>query len=200
VGFGDVYKRQVVNSVVASNTAIFANARYKFEGALITGASQVGPRTVELRIQYVLEGATQPTELIETRTVWLVPLWVVIVAGMLFVSGLVAFGRSTFRGRRRAPDRAPEQARDGAEEAGVVDATADSVAARGRHEPSDQLSPDARPLRTAGRAGGGHRLSGKERRALEEERRRRRERRAAEAEYGPDSARHGEAGGTEDPR
>ncbi|MBN2848621.1 MAG: hypothetical protein JXP72_09285, partial [Coriobacteriia bacterium] len=79
----DGSERTVVASVVASDTAIYADSRYRFEGALNTGGGRLGPHTFEVKLRYFLEDASTPTELIEQRTVWLVPMWLVLV--LLFI-------------------------------------------------------------------------------------------------------------------
>jgi len=183
----DSSERTVVASVVASDTAIYADSRYRFEGALNTGAGRLGPHTLEIRVQYFLEGASSPTELVESRTVWLVPMWLVLVV-MFVIFDLLAYGayrawRS--RGRKREPAAAvptdmtpspasPEPVSPEATEPGGSGAASvrNATGATG-----GLLDAPPLPSRSARH---GRKLTRKELKAEAEERRRRREARAAE--------------------
>lgn len=75
----------VAQSVVATDTAIFPSSGREFTGSLVTGGSGLGPHTVEVRVQYLEDGAQLPSELVEVRSVWLIPLWLVVLAGFIVV-------------------------------------------------------------------------------------------------------------------
>lgn len=189
----DASERTVAASVVASDTAVFADSRYRFDGVLNTGAGRFGLHTVEVKAIYLLEGAATPTELIEQRTVWLVPLWAVLLAGFIVFDLLMYAALRVWRGRSRGPARGrPTDAR-----ASIPASAADP----GAEDPPVAPDPDAREvvhpagagdsasnLRSRGvsrRQTGRTRMSRSELQAEAEERRRRREARAAEnAVYG----------------
>jgi len=162
----DRSERTVVASVVASDTAVYADSRYRFEGALSTGGGRLGPHTFEVKLRYFLEDASTPTELIEQRTVWLVPMWLVLVLFFIVFDILVYGAYRAWRGRERKPSKAAAEVQpsdEGARRASVVVMpTADYDA------PSSTRRTDRR-------------MSRKERELEAEERRQRREQRAAEA-------------------
>jgi hypothetical protein len=109
----DRSERSIVASVVASDTAVYADARYRFEGALDTGVGRLGPHTLEVRVRYFAEGATTPSELIEQRTVWLVPMWLVILLALLMLYALgywMARWLRSARKKSREPIREPAPA------------------------------------------------------------------------------------------
>ena len=195
----DRSEHSVVASVVASDTAIFADSRYRFEGALDTGAGRFGPHTLEVRLQYFLEGAQSPSELVEQRTVWLVPTWAVLLLLFLVFDGLVYGAVKAWRQRDRqskrvSPEPAPAsreilrdadaESADGA--AGTARLSAPTAPPREREQASHE-SPTALPREASHgsasqpRERHGRRLTRKELRLEAEERRRRREERAAEA-------------------
>jgi hypothetical protein len=93
-------EQAVVNSVVATDTAVYANSSREFTGVLDTVSARLGPHTVEVRTTYLEDGAQIPSELIEERTVWIVPLWAVALVGFLL---LYAFGYLAYRVFRRRP-------------------------------------------------------------------------------------------------
>ena len=194
----DRSERSVVASVVASDTAVLADSRYRFEGALNTGAGRFGPHTLEVRVRYFLEDAVTPTELIEQRTVWLLPMWVLLVLAFVLFDLLVWAAVRTYRSRRRAPgpsappgDVSPPRAARTTETSSasppplsVTDqpAVTPHVDAAGREAGA---SFGRSVAREEGRASRHQRASRKELRLEAEERRRRREQRAAEdARYG----------------
>jgi len=99
----DRSERSVVASVVASDTAVLADSCYRFEGALNTETGRFGPHTLEVGVRYFLEDAATPAELIEQRTVWLLPMWVVLVLAFILFDLLVWAAARTYRSRRGAP-------------------------------------------------------------------------------------------------
>lgn len=96
----------VAQSVVATDTTIFPNSGREFTGSLVTGGSGIGPHTVEVRLQYMQDGAQLPSELIETRSVWLIPLWLVVLVGFIVV---YALGYLVYRVMRRRGPRQPRE-------------------------------------------------------------------------------------------
>lgn len=90
----------VAQSVVATDTTIFPNSGREFTGSLVTGGSGFGPHTVEARVQYFEDGAQLPSELVETRSVWLIPLWLVVLAGFIIVYLLGYLVYRAMRGRK----------------------------------------------------------------------------------------------------
>jgi hypothetical protein len=119
----------------------------------MSGAS-LGPHTVDVRVQYFEDGAQLPSELVESVSVWVLPLWLLVLAGFIVVYSLGYLVYRARRGRSSKQSRVPEEP-----------ASADSTA----------YSPDLR---------GSERRRKTPRRLQDieaEERRRRRQERAAEA-------------------
>lgn len=190
----DRSERSVVASVVASDTAVLADSRYRFEGALNTGAGRLGPHAFELKVLYFLEGAASPTELVEQRTVWLVPMWLLLLLVFIAFDLLVWAAVRSYRSRRRPPrtsapsgdasspqtDR-PKYA-SSAGTAPLSESGAPSVVpSEGAAGPEAAAPLSRSAARDAGRASCHRRASRKELRLEGEERRRRREQRATEA-------------------
>lgn len=144
-------ERAVAEAVVATDTAVYAGSARQLSGVLASPGGRIGPHTVEVTVEYRAEGAQTPVQLVEKRTVWLLPYWLIVFAGFV-VAYLVAY--IVYRLRRRHPRRG------GGDKAGRVE------------EPSS--GPDGRG---AGRVSRQSRRSG--RNAEAEERRRAREERAA---------------------
>ncbi|MHB1016575.1 MAG: COG1361 family protein [Coriobacteriia bacterium] len=97
----------VAQSVVATDTAIFPSSGREFTGSLVTGGSGLGPHTVEVRVQYMQDGAQLPSELVETRSVWLIPLWLVVLAGFIVVYALGYVIYRALSGRKTKGDPKP---------------------------------------------------------------------------------------------
>lgn len=98
----------VAQSVVATDTTIFPDSGREFTGSLVTGGSGLGPHTVEVRVEYFQDGAQLPSELIETRSVWLIPLWLVVLAGFIVVYTLGYLVYRLMRGRKPRQPREPK--------------------------------------------------------------------------------------------
>lgn len=98
----------VAQSVVATDTAIFPGSGREFTGSLVTGGAGIGPHTVEVRVQYMQDGEQLPSELIETRSVWLIPLWLVVLAGFIVVYSLGYLVYRAVRGRGPKPKGEPK--------------------------------------------------------------------------------------------
>jgi len=96
----------VVQSVVATDTTIFPGSGREFTGSLVTGGSGIGPHTVEVKVTYLQDGAQFPSELVETRSVWLIPLWLVVLVGFIVVYTL---GYLVYRARRGRGPRRPRE-------------------------------------------------------------------------------------------
>ncbi|MBN2841242.1 MAG: hypothetical protein JXP37_09845, partial [Coriobacteriia bacterium] len=110
-----------------------------------------------------------PTELIEQRTVWLVPMWLVLVLLFIVFDILVYGAYRAWRGRERKPKKAPAEVQlrgGGTARASAVEPPASA----------DRDYDESSATRRADR-----RMSRKERELEAEERRQRREQRAAEA-------------------
>lgn len=75
----------VAESVLATDTTVYAGAGQQYTDELVAPPSALGPHTAEVRVTYMGENTQIPTEVIEQRTVWLVPLWAVIFVGFLVV-------------------------------------------------------------------------------------------------------------------
>lgn len=185
----DSNERSVVASVVASDTAIYADSRYRVDGALNTGAGRLGPHTLEVRVQYFLEGASSPTELVESRTVWLVPMWLVLVV-MFVIFDLLAYGayRAWRSGGRKPKPKpaaavpaemtpAPAPPEPVSPEAAEPGGSGAAPARNAAEAPGGLLDAPPLPSRSARH---GRKLTRKELKAEAEERRRRRQARAAE--------------------
>ncbi len=97
----DRSEKEVASAVVASETTVYARSNLQLSGKLDTVAGRLGPHTVEARVQYTKEGADLPTEVVEQRTVWLFPLWLLITAAVLVFVGAVALATRLMRGRGR---------------------------------------------------------------------------------------------------
>jgi hypothetical protein len=185
----DRSEQSVVASVVASDTPVYANARYRFDGALNTGVDRLGPHTVEVRVQYFLEGSANPTELVEQRSVWLVPLWAILVLAFIVLD---VIGYAIIRARKRGRSRAgaATEAAPTIERPPGFEPTARAEAVRvdaQREEPAVAPSPKpysaavAEPPASVPRSARHQkRMSRKDLRREAEERRRRRAERATE--------------------
>lgn len=75
----------LAQSVVATDAAIFPGSGREFTGSLVMGGSGIGRHTVEARVAYTEDGAQLPSEIVESRSVWVVPLWLVVLAGFIVV-------------------------------------------------------------------------------------------------------------------
>lgn len=101
----DRNEKEVASSQVASETTVLARSNLAFAGGLETVAGRFGPHTMEVRVQYSEEGAEFPTEIIEQRTIWLVPVWLLIVVAVLvFLLAIWLAVRLTRGPRSRARD------------------------------------------------------------------------------------------------
>lgn len=98
----------VAQSVVATDTTIFPDSGREFTGSLVTGGSGLGPHTVEVRVQYFQDGEQLPSELVEERLVWLVPLWLVVLAGFIVVYSLGYVVYRAMSRRKTKPSGDPE--------------------------------------------------------------------------------------------
>ncbi|MDP2233815.1 MAG: hypothetical protein Q8K89_09280 [Actinomycetota bacterium] len=109
----DRNERELVSAEVASDTPVYAGASLEISGEMTTVASALGPQTVEMRLQYFEQGATSPTEVVTTRTVWMVPLWLLIALAVALFALVIWLGaraarrRERLRRRRERPLRAP---------------------------------------------------------------------------------------------
>lgn len=108
----DRNEREVVSAEVASDTPVYARANLEVSGEVTSVASVFGPHTLEVRLQYMEQGATSPTEVVESRTVWMIPLWMLIaLAVVLFGTSIwisTMFARRRKRdGKSSTPDAAP---------------------------------------------------------------------------------------------
>lgn len=110
----DRNEKEVASSQVASETTVLARSNLEFSDALDTVSGRIGPHTLEVRVQYSQEDAEFPTEIIEQRTIWLIPVWLLIaVAVLVFVLALwiaVRFTRGS-RSRSRDTERSARTAR-----------------------------------------------------------------------------------------
>ena len=159
----DRNEQVVTDAAVATDTAIFANSRRQFTGTLAAPGGRLGPHTVEVVAEYLQDGAQVPSQLVEERTVWLVPLWLVALVGflVLYVTGYFVVRALGRRRARRAARLAPETIRpDEAEE--IPERAVDRGPRSERHAASAH-----------------HRASRRAREQEVDERRRRREERAA---------------------
>lgn len=99
----------VAQSVVATDTTIFPGAGREFTGSLVMSGAGLGPHSVEVRVQYFEDGAQLPSELVESLSVWVLPLWLVVLAGFIVVYSL---GYLVYRARRGSgpnKSRVPEE-------------------------------------------------------------------------------------------
>jgi hypothetical protein len=78
---------QVAESVLATDTAIYADSGQQFTGEVIAPGVAFGPHTLEVRVAYIGEGTQLPTEVTEQRTVWLIPLWAVVLVAFVIIYG-----------------------------------------------------------------------------------------------------------------
>lgn len=103
----DRNQAEVIASDIASDTPVYAGSSLEVSGEVTSVASVLGPHTVEVRLQYLEQGATSPTEVVATRTVWMIPMWFILVLGGL-VLALVAW-LVVRASRKRGPESlAPE--------------------------------------------------------------------------------------------
>jgi hypothetical protein len=93
----------VVSSTIATDTAMYAESGRQFTGELLTSGTLIGPFTIEVRVDHRADGQSAIQQVIEERTVWLVPLWVVVLAGFLLVYFV---GYLIFRMGKRARESA----------------------------------------------------------------------------------------------
>ncbi|MBN2840336.1 MAG: hypothetical protein JXP37_05195, partial [Coriobacteriia bacterium] len=110
-----------------------------------------------------------PTELIEQRTVWLVPMWLVLVLLFIVFDILVYGAYRAWRGRERKPKKVPTELALPDEAVGRASVAGPAAATNRDHDESFTTRRASR------------RTSRKERELEAEERRHRREQRAAEA-------------------
>ncbi len=100
---------QVAESVLATDTAIYAGSGQQFTGEVIAPSTAFGPHTLEVRVAYLEEGAQLPTEVVEQRTIWLIPLWAIVLVGFVLV---YAIGYLIWRAvQRRRTERKEAAAR-----------------------------------------------------------------------------------------
>lgn len=101
----DRNERELVSAEVASDTPVYAGASLEISGEMTTVASALGPQTVEMRLQYFEQGATSPTEVVVTRTVWMVPLWLLIALAVGLFAFVIWLGARAARRRKRSNRR-----------------------------------------------------------------------------------------------
>ncbi len=89
-------------SQVATDTALFAQTGRQYTGELVSPTAGIGPHTVWVNTIFLEDGAAVPTEVVEKRTVWLVPLWAVVLVAFLVVYSL---GYLVYRSVRRKRER-----------------------------------------------------------------------------------------------
>lgn len=142
----DRSEKEIVSSVVGTESTVYARSNLAFSGILDTIASRFGPHTVEVRILYSEEGDPNPRELVEERSIWLFPLWMLIGAAVLLFVGATALAARFMRRRPRAdhastprPGRGDDERRRRREERAAADGAA-SVA------PETGVEPDDEPL------------------------------------------------------
>mgnify|MGYP001059027356 FL=1 len=87
-------------SQVATETTVFAGAGQQFTGDLTSPEAGFGPHTVWVNTIYTPSDAVTPTEVIEQRTVWLIPLWAVVLVGFLVAYSALYFIWQAARRRR----------------------------------------------------------------------------------------------------
>ncbi len=103
----------VAQSVVATDTAIFPGSGSEFTGSLVMGRAGIGPHTVEVRVQYLEDGAQLPSEIVESRSVWVVPLWLVVLAGFVvaYALGYLVYRRIISSQRPKVGPSGPKPSR-----------------------------------------------------------------------------------------
>lgn len=101
----DRNEKEVTTSQVASETTVLARSNLAFSDALDSVASRLGPHTVEVRVQYQEEDSELPSEIIEQRTIWLIPVWLLIAVGVVVFALAVWLAMRVSRGRSDSPVR-----------------------------------------------------------------------------------------------
>jgi len=97
----DRNQAEVIASDIASDTPVYAGSSLEVSGEVTSAASVLGPHTVEVRLQYLKQGATSPTDVVATRTVWMIPMWLVLVVGGLALA--LVFWLIVRAARKRGP-------------------------------------------------------------------------------------------------
>lgn len=87
-------------SQVATDTTVLARSGKQYTGKLLTPSAGIGPHTVSVNVIYTENGALYPTEVIQTRTVWLIPLWLVVLTGFIVVYSILYLVWRTTQKRR----------------------------------------------------------------------------------------------------
>jgi hypothetical protein len=106
----DRNEKEVVSSQVASESTVLARSNLAFSDSLDTVAGRFGPHTVEVRIQYMEEDAALPSEIIEQRTIWLFPVWLLVALGVLvFVLAVWLAMRMSRGSRSRTRNHGPRR-------------------------------------------------------------------------------------------
>ena len=110
----DRNENQVTASQVASETAVLARSNLAFSDTLDTVAGRFGPHTMEVRIQYIEEDSELPSEIVEQRTIWLIPVWLLSVAAVAVFGLTVWLAMRVSRGpRSRQVDEPGHRAKGG---------------------------------------------------------------------------------------
>jgi hypothetical protein len=109
----DSDEREISSSEVSTDTILFAGSGRQFAGEVTLPSQRIGPHTVEVRTTFLKVGDQVETEVVERRTVWLLPLWLVVFAGFVVVYGigyLVLRALKKRRARREAAKAARHRA------------------------------------------------------------------------------------------
>lgn len=161
-------EESVASSTIATDTAIYTESGRQFTGELLTSGTLIGPFTVEVRVDHHADGQQVVQQVIEERTVWLVPLWLVVLVGFILVYGV---GYLVFRMGRRDRKRTGRPVRG--------DRLTEEQESAHPTSPGGSVSEELH-----GHHSGRRGFSRKQREAEAEERRRRREDRARQSTGG----------------
>lgn len=98
----DSNERAIASSAVTTETVVFADAGYQFSGKVSAPAQKLGRHTLEVKLSYMRDGEQVATDVVEDRSVWLVPLWVVVLAGFIVA---YAIGFAAVRALKKRRER-----------------------------------------------------------------------------------------------
>ncbi len=98
---------RLFETLAASQTIAYAGTSIKQAGTVTYPENSFGPHTLRVAVVYGAQRKTPPVEVAAQRSVWLVPVWVLWVAGalVLLLILLITWGVATRRERRRTEQR-----------------------------------------------------------------------------------------------